>query len=119
MPIEKQEMDHEQKLPAIYDRSIKVMTDGGVSLDEAYALIEGAHEKFHQEIEPQIIARAIVQAVQDIPRDGSQLNNEDIQKIASRISLEIQKQFASDPGREEKTIYKGPGGIELKESSNN
>ena len=119
MPIENREIDHEEKLPAIYDRSIKVMTDGGVSFDEACSMVESAHEKFHQEVEPQIIARAIVQAVQDMPRDGSQLNNEDIQKIASRISLEIQKQFASDPGREEKTIYKGPGGIELKESSNN
>lgn len=112
-------MDHEEKLPAIYDRSIKVMTDGGISLNEAYALIESTHEKFHQEVKPQIIARAIVQTIQDMPRDGSQLNDEDIQKIASRISFEIQKQFVSDPEREEKTIYRGPGGIELKESSNN
>jgi Glu-tRNA(Gln) amidotransferase subunit E-like FAD-binding protein len=119
MPIEKQEIDRVEKLPAIYDKSIKVMTDGGLSLDEAYSMVESAHEKFHQKVEPQIIARAIVQAIRDMPRDGSQLNDEDIQKIASRISFEIQRQFVSDPKKEEKTIYRGPGGIELKENSNN
>ena len=119
MPIEKQEIDPEEKLPAIYDRSIKVMTDGGVSFDEACSMIERTHEKFHQEVEPQIIARAIVQTIQNMPRDRLRLNDENVQKIASRISFEIQKQFASDPKREEKTIYRGPGGIELKESSNN
>jgi len=112
-------MNSEGKLPTIYDRSIKVMTDGGVSFDEACSMIEKTHEKFHREVEPQIIARAIVQTIQDMPRDGSQLNDEDIQKIASRISFEIQRQFASDPKKEEKTIFRGSGGIDLKESSNN
>jgi len=120
MPIEKhKETDQEEKLPAIYDRSIRAMTDGGMSSDEAYELIENAHKKFHQEVEPQIIARAIVQVLQNMPRSGADLDDEDIQRIASKISFEIQRQFVSDPEKEEKTIYRSPGGIELKESSNN
>lgn len=122
MPIEKvkdyEKMVDEGRLPAIFDKSIKILVDGGIDHQDAKEIIAKCREKFRLNTMPAMIEKALKTEIQK-RLDENNFSVEDIQDMASKISSEIQSQFVGDPTREEKTIYRGPGGIELKESSNN
>ncbi|HBB37482.1 MAG: hypothetical protein UX02_C0001G0383 [Candidatus Moranbacteria bacterium GW2011_GWC1_45_18] len=119
MPIEKQEkLDQEEKLPAIYDKSIKVLTDGGLDNDSARELIVGCYEKFQKQVTPGMIISAWLEYIQQNPVEGKDLDDEDDNLIIAQLAKIIQEKFSSKAGKAPKIIYKG-GGINITESSNN
>jgi hypothetical protein len=121
MRIEKpEESGHEGKLSSIYDKSIKALVDFGISLEDAYDIIHKTNKRFYQKVAPDIILRATEKAVNRISaKENRLLSHAEAQEIFDKMTTEIVKQFRSDPKKKEKTIYKGPGEVELKESSNN
>jgi hypothetical protein len=122
MTIEKakdyEKMVDEGQLPAIFDESIKILVDGGIDPRDAKVIIAKCQEKFRLKIIPEMIEKALIAEIHS-RLDENNFSIEDIESMASKISFEIQRQFVSDQKNEEKTVYKGPGGIELKESSYN
>ena len=119
MPIEKQDIDQEGQLPSIYNRSIKILTEGGVNIQQAYEIIERCHDRFHKEAKPKIIEQALFRVLDELCNTPGVKLAGKIDAILAKTQFEIERSFVSSPDAEEKTIYRGPGGVELKESSNN
>ena len=120
MPIENtEEINGEKELSSIYDRTIKILGEGGIDPEEAYRIIEKLHEEFHGRVKSDIIEQAAERAV----NESKNLKKEDILKVlgnaAARVRREINRSLKSEPDKEERIIYRGPGGVEIKESSNN
>lgn len=119
MLIEKQEIDPDENLPAIYDRSIRILADGGVDLQQAYEIIEKCHNRFHTEVKPKIIEQALFRVLDELCNTPGVRLAGKIDMIMAKTQFEIERSFVSEPDKEERTIYRGPGGVELKESSHN
>jgi len=96
-----------------------ILIDGGVNIQDADEIIRQCHEKFHREIKPKILEEAVQKALEDLCKIPGVKVGDKIDAVIEKTVFEVEKSFVGDPEKEEKTIYRGPGGIELKENSNN
>jgi hypothetical protein len=120
MPIENpEEIDDEKEPSSIYDRSIRILGEGGIDPEEAYKIIDKLHEEFHGRVKANIIEQAAERALDE----SKNLKSDDILRVfreeVIRARRKINRSLRSGPDKEERIIYRGPGGEEIKESSNN
>jgi hypothetical protein len=121
MPIEKSDNGLAAPEQSAGDAIAKnILIDGGIDKQKADFVIRTCHEKFHDEIKPQMMeemARRVLQELHETPFSGTL--QEVLNTTNAIVEEEMRKLTEAGEEKEEKTIYRGIGGVELKENSNN
>jgi hypothetical protein len=101
-----------------YARAKSILVDGGIDIQKADELVRICHDKFQDTIKPKIVeemAKRILRELQGAP--GIKNLQELVDRMNEKMSMEIKNFTEIEKDRKNETIYRGPGGIEMKENS--
>lgn len=93
------------------------MSDGGISPESAKKIIESSHRKFKEEVFYKIVNKELSRYFQKSADKHKAYTDEEMEKIVENIIYDAWKRILGSFDKDENTIYKGPGDMELKENS--